>query len=255
MDDSVMITSASVPEARLIRVQVSNPMGAAVSAADFSVTVAGRAVTGFTIAPAPGGAYVITLRANVRPSEAVVITGRNAVGGTATAYLLAEIKSITFVDTARFIINTDNTTGNVIAADCFDIFVSERAVANFTVSERSKTEYLITLPAGTVLDTGISVRAEGKKNLTGRATAAYTSPFSVSRVTVDDSRNLTIVLAAAPVIELSNSNASAFQVTIGGERLPVTEVVRDMGDRRGTTYRLSVDMRGKQGVLMVNGMA
>lgn len=73
---------------------------------------------------------------------------------------------------------------------------------------------------------------------------------SVSAITKTD---VTVTLAKAPTADLTNEDAGKFGVKIGEEAVAVTAVTKVASDLTGKTYKLSVALDGKEGIVSVNG--
>jgi hypothetical protein len=247
------ITDAIVTGLRTINVTVVNPGGTMLSKDNFRLQIAGRANDSFTVTARSLTSYDINIASDIRSGQVLTIDGRGVLMGSRTVSALSAIRSVVFNDLDRFTVNTDNTAGNTIEADSFNIFVGGNAVTDFTVTQRSNTAYQISLPAP--MSEGTIVRVEGKKFLTGRREDIYASPFRISRVTATSKTSITVALAAAPDSILTHEkHAAAFRVLVDDTHIEITDIRRDLADRNGRAYFLTVDLDGTQGILTVNGV-
>ncbi|MCL2771913.1 MAG: S-layer homology domain-containing protein [Oscillospiraceae bacterium] len=247
------ITDAIPSDMKTINLTLTNPQGTAFSNANFQVQIAGKAVTGFMVTAQSPTSYnlIIPSSATIKSGQVITINGQNGLGGSVTVGAIAAVKAIVFEDNTRFLVNTDDTSGNKITADCFGISVGG-GVTDFTVKEKSKTSYEITLTS-IILTEGTTVDVDGKKYLSGQASSNYSTPFLVSKVNDIDKKNISIVLLSAPSVDLTTEkHADSFQVFVDNTRIPVTGITKDMTDKKNTTYNLMVDLSNMQGILTVN---
>ncbi|URM33396.1 Ig-like domain-containing protein [Cytobacillus firmus] len=80
--------------------------------------------------------------------------------------------------------------------------------------------------------------------------AALPEVVEVSAITKTD---VTVTLGAAPAAELTNADASKFEVKVGSEAVSVTGVAKVATDLTGKTYKLTVALDKKEGKVAVNG--
>ena len=247
------ITEAFVTSLRTINVAVTNPANTAFAKENFKLQIAGRDNDSFTVTARSLTSYDLNIAADIRSGQVINITGRNNLTGSVTVSSVSAVKSIVYNDTDRFTVNTDNTAGNIIDDDCFEIYVGGNRISDFTVSEKSKTAYQIVTESD--ITEGTVIRVTGRRFLTGTLEDVYSSPFRVSRVSVTNKTTISVTLASVPESILSTEkHAPAFKVLVDDKSADVTGVARDTSDRRGNLYNLTVDLDGHQGILTVNGV-
>ena len=251
-DSQAAIVDAVATNLRTVNVTVTSPANKALSKDSFKLQIGGKDSDAFTLTALSLTSYNLNLAADIKNGQILTISGKNELTGSITVSAISAIKSLVFNDTDKITVNTDNTAGNKIDNSSFDIFINDSPV-DFTVSEKSKTAYQITLSSD--FGVGDTVRAEGKKYLTGRLESQYVSPFKVSKVTVTGRTNINIVLTSAPDVILSTDrHAGAFQVLVDDLDIPVGGVTKDASDTKNTSYNLTVNLDGAQGILSVNGI-
>lgn len=253
LNSQASITDAIVTGLRTISVNVANPTGKAFSKENFKLQIAGKDNDSFTVTAVSLTNYTLTISSDIKSGQVLTITGKNSLTGSATVSSLSAIKSIVFIDTDKFTVNTDNTAGNSITKDCFDLYIKGNITQNFTVSQKSTTAYQITL--STPISDGTAVRISGKKFLTGTVEDVYAFPFKVSKVAVTSRTVISVTLATVPDNILSaDKHAASFQVLVDDISIPVKNIVKDTSDKKGTMYNLTVELAGTQGTLTVNGV-
>ncbi|MCL2815945.1 MAG: S-layer homology domain-containing protein, partial [Oscillospiraceae bacterium] len=251
-NSQALLKDAVATGLRTINVTVTNPENTPLSKDNFRLLIAAKDSDAFTISALSLTSYNLNLAADIKNGQVLTVSGKNGLAGSVTVSAVSAIKSIVFNDTEKFTVNTDNTAGNKIDADSFDIFLNGSA-QDFTVSEKSKTAYQITLASD--IAAGDTVRVEGKRYLTGKLEEQYISPFKVSKVTVNGKTSITITLSKAPdSILTTEKHSGSFKVLVDDISIPVTDIKKESSDAKNVIYNLTVNLEDTQGALSVNGV-
>ena len=247
------IAEAIASGSKTINVTVVNYESTVFSKENFKLQIAGKESDSFTVTAISPTSYDLIFPSDIKSGQTITISGKNSLSGSVTVSAAAAIKSIVFNDMEKFTVNTDNTAGNTINKDCFDVYINGNLSSDYTVSEKSKTAYQITMSSA--ITEGTKIRTAGKKFLTGSAEDVYAVPFKVSKAAVTDKTNITVTLASVPESVLTaEKHAGAFKILVDGTAIPVEGISKDPSDKKGSVYNLTADLSGMQGILTVNGV-